>query len=60
MLLLQEAKRGLPVAGKINVTPPEEKANDDETIVYANKAVRILCYWINSFFVYPKKKFWNV
>ncbi|KAJ1384756.1 FF domain [Sesbania bispinosa] len=34
---IEDAKRGLPVVGKINVTPPEEKTNDDETLVYANK-----------------------
>jgi len=39
--LLQEAKRSLPVVGKNNVVPPEEKTNDDETLVYANKLVRI-------------------
>ncbi|KAF7817419.1 pre-mRNA-processing protein 40A [Senna tora] len=33
----KEAKRGMAVAGKTNVTPPEEKANDDEPLVYANK-----------------------
>ncbi|RZB68211.1 Pre-mRNA-processing protein 40A isoform F [Glycine soja] len=34
---IEEAKRPLPVVGKNNVTPPEEKTNDDETLVYANK-----------------------
>ncbi|XP_057425480.1 pre-mRNA-processing protein 40A isoform X2 [Lotus japonicus] len=34
---VEEAKRGLPVVGKVNITPPEEKTNDDETLVYANK-----------------------
>ncbi|TKY57919.1 Pre-mRNA-processing protein 40A [Spatholobus suberectus] len=34
---IEEAKRGLPVAGKNNIVPPEEKTNDDETLVYANK-----------------------
>ncbi|XP_073223341.1 pre-mRNA-processing protein 40A isoform X2 [Cicer arietinum] len=34
---LEEAKRGLPVVGKTNVTPSEEKTNDGETLVYANK-----------------------
>ncbi|KAI4337080.1 hypothetical protein L6164_015535 [Bauhinia variegata] len=34
---IEEAKRGMPVAGKINVTSIEEKANDDEPLVYANK-----------------------
>lgn len=33
---VEETKRGLPVVGK-NVSPPEEKTNDDETLVYANK-----------------------
>ncbi|MED6197708.1 hypothetical protein PIB30_059195 [Stylosanthes scabra] len=33
----QETKNGLPVSGKVNVTPPEEKANDKETFAYANK-----------------------
>ncbi|XP_061374258.1 pre-mRNA-processing protein 40A [Gastrolobium bilobum] len=33
----EEAKRGLPVVGKNNVSSPEEKTNDDETMVYANK-----------------------
>ncbi|RDX79895.1 Pre-mRNA-processing protein 40A, partial [Mucuna pruriens] len=34
---IEEAKRGLPVVGKNNVIPPEEKTNDDESLVYANK-----------------------
>ncbi|KAG4931542.1 hypothetical protein JHK84_048537 [Glycine max] len=34
---IEEAKRSLPVVGKNNVVPPEEKTNDDETLVYANK-----------------------
>ncbi|CAJ1972782.1 unnamed protein product [Sphenostylis stenocarpa] len=33
----QEAKRASAVVGKNNVIPPEEKTNDDETLVYANK-----------------------
>ncbi|XP_027332843.1 pre-mRNA-processing protein 40A isoform X2 [Abrus precatorius] len=33
----EEMNRGLPVVGKNNVTPPEEKINDDENLVYANK-----------------------
>ncbi|KAJ7966494.1 pre-mRNA-processing protein 40A [Quillaja saponaria] len=34
---IEEAKRGMPTAGKINVTPLEEKPVDDEPVVYANK-----------------------
>ncbi|KAK7291040.1 hypothetical protein RIF29_05900 [Crotalaria pallida] len=34
---VEESKRGLTGVGKINETPPEEKGNDDETLVYANK-----------------------
>ncbi|KAK7321624.1 hypothetical protein VNO77_32449 [Canavalia gladiata] len=34
---IEEAKKGLHVVRKNNVTPPEEKTNDDETLVYANK-----------------------
>ncbi|XP_031493499.1 pre-mRNA-processing protein 40A [Nymphaea colorata] len=35
---LEEAKRGMPVTGKINVTPvSEEKAVDEEPLVYATK-----------------------
>ncbi|KAJ4965047.1 hypothetical protein NE237_016896 [Protea cynaroides] len=34
---LEEAKKGMAVAGKINVTPLEEKTVDDEPLVYANK-----------------------
>ncbi|KAI9118530.1 hypothetical protein K1719_010862 [Acacia pycnantha] len=34
---MEEAKKGMAVAGKINVNPPEEKANDEEPLVYANK-----------------------
>ncbi|XP_043713830.1 pre-mRNA-processing protein 40A-like isoform X2 [Telopea speciosissima] len=34
---LEEAKKGMAVAGKINVAPLEEKTVDDETLVYANK-----------------------
>ncbi|KAK0576564.1 hypothetical protein LWI29_019706 [Acer saccharum] len=34
---IEEAKRGMAVAGKINVTPVEEKTPDDEPLVYANK-----------------------
>lgn len=36
----QEAKKGVAVAGKINVTPLEEKTLDDEPLVYATKLVR--------------------
>ena len=35
----QEAKKGMAVAGKVNVTPSEEKAIDDEPLVYASKQV---------------------
>jgi pre-mRNA-processing factor 40 len=31
----------MPVAGKINVTPLEEKTSEEEPVVYATKAVRI-------------------
>lgn len=41
MQLLQEAKKALAEVGKNNVIPSEEKTNDDETLVYANKLVRI-------------------
>jgi pre-mRNA-processing factor 40 len=34
---MEEAKRGLPVVGPTNVTPSEEKTNDGETFIYANK-----------------------
>lgn len=34
---IEEAKRGLPLVGKNNVIPTEEKTNEDETLVYANK-----------------------
>ncbi|XP_020276950.1 pre-mRNA-processing protein 40A isoform X1 [Asparagus officinalis] len=34
---LEEAKRGMPAAGKINVTPVEEKFVDEEPLVFANK-----------------------
>ncbi|XP_062200912.1 pre-mRNA-processing protein 40A-like [Phragmites australis] len=34
---LEEAKKTMPVAGKINVTPVEEKASEEEPVVYANK-----------------------
>lgn len=36
---LQEAKKGMATAGKVNVTPVEEKVPDDEPLVYANKQV---------------------
>lgn len=48
--MLQESKRELPGVGKINVPPPEEKPNDDETLVYANKLVRILNVMDNLIF----------
>lgn len=35
----QEAKKGMAVAGKVNVTPAEEKTLDDEPLVYASKQV---------------------
>ncbi|KAM5565917.1 pre-mRNA-processing protein 40A [Rosa sericea] len=34
---IEEAKKGMAVAGKVNVTPSEEKAIDDEPLVYASK-----------------------
>ncbi|KAF6136896.1 hypothetical protein GIB67_018935 [Kingdonia uniflora] len=34
---LEEAKKGMAVAGKVNVIPLEEKAVDDEPFVYATK-----------------------
>ncbi|KAK4559903.1 hypothetical protein RGQ29_008904 [Quercus rubra] len=34
---IEEAKKGMAVAGKINVTPLEEKMLDDEPLVYASK-----------------------
>ncbi|KAK3160963.1 hypothetical protein QOZ80_1BG0069460 [Eleusine coracana subsp. coracana] len=34
---LEEAKKTMPVAGKINVTPLQEKASEEEPVVYANK-----------------------
>ncbi|KAB1203954.1 Pre-mRNA-processing protein 40A [Morella rubra] len=34
---IEEAKKGMAVAGKINVTSLEEKALDDEPLIYANK-----------------------
>ncbi|XP_057973871.1 pre-mRNA-processing protein 40A isoform X2 [Malania oleifera] len=34
---IEEAKKGMAVAGKINVTPLEEKTVDDEPLVYASK-----------------------
>lgn len=40
--LWQEAKRGMAVAGKVNVTPSEEKTVDEEPLVYASKQVCIL------------------
>ncbi|XP_078442394.1 pre-mRNA-processing protein 40A [Wolffia australiana] len=34
---LEEARRGMPVVGKVNVTPVEEKTADEEQFIYANK-----------------------
>ncbi|XP_047324775.1 pre-mRNA-processing protein 40A [Impatiens glandulifera] len=34
---IEEAKKGMAVAGKINVTPVEEKPVEDEPLVFANK-----------------------
>ncbi|KAK3004047.1 hypothetical protein RJ639_018359, partial [Escallonia herrerae] len=34
---IDEAKKGMAVAGKINVTPLEEKTVEEEPLVYANK-----------------------
>ncbi|XVE70224.1 hypothetical protein DITRI_Ditri10aG0055700 [Diplodiscus trichospermus] len=34
---IEEAKKGMATAGKVNVTPLEEKVPDDEPLVYANK-----------------------
>ncbi|PON65555.1 WW domain containing protein [Parasponia andersonii] len=34
---IEEAKKGMAVAGKINVTPMEEKSLDEEPLVYASK-----------------------
>ncbi|CAI9777197.1 unnamed protein product [Fraxinus pennsylvanica] len=34
---IEEAKKGMAVAGKINVTPVEERPLDDEPLAYANK-----------------------
>ncbi|XP_050892629.1 pre-mRNA-processing protein 40A isoform X1 [Lathyrus oleraceus] len=34
---VEEAKRGFSVVGQTNATPSEEKTNDGETFVYANK-----------------------
>ncbi|KAK9097127.1 hypothetical protein Sjap_022624 [Stephania japonica] len=34
---LEEAKKGMAVAGKVNVTPLEEKNADEEPLVYASK-----------------------
>jgi len=39
--MLQEAKRGMPAAGKINVTALEEKVVDEEPLVFATKLVII-------------------
>ncbi|XP_073112441.1 pre-mRNA-processing protein 40A isoform X1 [Elaeis guineensis] len=34
---LEEAKKAMPVTGKVNVTPMEEKTIDEEPLVYSNK-----------------------
>ncbi|GMI77379.1 pre-mRNA-processing protein 40A [Hibiscus trionum] len=34
---IEEAKKGMATAGKVNATPLEEKISDDEPLVYANK-----------------------
>lgn len=34
---IEEAKRGMAAAGKVSVTPLEEKAPDDEPFIYASK-----------------------
>lgn len=34
---LEEAKKTMPTTGKINVTPLEDKASEEEPVVYANK-----------------------
>ncbi|XVF36456.1 hypothetical protein REPUB_Repub19eG0060200 [Reevesia pubescens] len=34
---IEEVKKGMATAGKVNVTPVEEKVPDDEPLVYANK-----------------------
>ncbi|KAK1272020.1 Pre-mRNA-processing protein 40A [Acorus gramineus] len=34
---VSEAKKGMPVAGKVNITPLEEKVADEEPLIYANK-----------------------
>ncbi|KAK1319755.1 Pre-mRNA-processing protein 40A [Acorus calamus] len=34
---IEEAKKGMPVAGKVNITPLEEKMADEEPLIYANK-----------------------
>ncbi|KAK1271481.1 Pre-mRNA-processing protein 40A [Acorus gramineus] len=34
---IEEAKKGMPVAGKVNITPLEEKVADEEPLIYANK-----------------------
>ncbi|KAJ6842494.1 pre-mRNA-processing protein 40A isoform X1 [Iris pallida] len=33
----EEAKRGMPITGKINVTPLEEKPDDEEPLIFASK-----------------------
>ncbi|KAM0838514.1 hypothetical protein ACQ4PT_060925 [Festuca glaucescens] len=34
---LEEAKKMMPTAGKVNVTPLEDKTNEEEPVIYANK-----------------------
>lgn len=46
-MMWQEAKKGMAVAGKVNTTPVEEKAVDDEQFLYASKQVN--CYYIFIF-----------
>lgn len=38
----QEAKKEMAIARKVNMVPVEEKAPDDEPLVYANKQVIVL------------------
>lgn len=47
--LLQEAKRGMPAAGKINGIPLEEKVVDEEPLVFANKLVKLLDLYLSQF-----------
>ncbi|KAL9667560.1 hypothetical protein QQ045_001922 [Rhodiola kirilowii] len=48
---IEEAKKGMPVAGKINVIPVKEKSNEPESLQYATKhvcmkAILILCSFL--------------